>query len=175
MKLQSMQDLFTYEVQDLYSAEQMIVDALPQMIDAAVAPELKRAFDEHLAQTRQHVERLERIFASMDQSPESRTCEGLEGILDEGKSIIRAGSLVKSAVDDRVRDAALIGAAQRVEHYEIAAYGCLKTYARWLGMDEAARLAEQTLDDENAADQKLTTIAEGFINAQAAAADRKAA
>jgi len=175
MKLRSMEDLFSHELQDLYSAEQMIADVLPQMGEAATSPELRRAFDEHLAQTRQHVERLERMFESVGQSAEAQTCKGLEGIIDEGKSIIRAGTLVKSAVDDRVRDAALIGAAQRVEHYEIAAYGCLKTYARLLGHDEAASLAQRTLQEEKAADERLTGIAEILVNPQAAEAERKVA
>ncbi len=175
MKLRSIDDLFYYELQDLYSAEHMIVKALPKMRDAAKSDELKRAFDEHLQQTHQQIQRLERIFETRGQSPESETCEGIEGIIDEGKSIVRAGSLVKSGVDDHVRDAALIGAAQRVEHYEIAAYGCLVTYAEMLGNREAASLAKRTLGEEKATDKKLTQIAESLVNPRAAAATQRAA
>ncbi len=175
MKLQSLDDLFMNELQMLYDAEQKITKALPEMRDNAESEELKRAFDQHLRQTQQHVERLERIFQSCNQSPETMTSDGFKGLIDDGKSIIRAGTLVKSSVDERVRDAALIGAAQKVEHYEMAGYGCLITYGQLLGNTEAVSLGKQTLEEEKETDRKLTQIAERLVNPRAAQAGRKAA
>ncbi len=163
MKLESLKDLYVEQLRDLYSAETQLVDALPKMAEAAHHPELKQAFQEHLVQTRQHVERLERVFNDLSVRPGGETCEGMEGLLKEGKEMMK----MKGAPE--VIDAGLIAAAQRVEHYEIAGYGTVRTYAELLGFNEAMRLLERTLKEEEAADEKLTQMAESQINAEALA------
>ena len=158
MALASLQDLFLNELKDIYNAEKQIVRALPRMAKAAEAPELAQAFTKHLRETEGHVQRLERIFKSLDQAARGKTCKGMQGLLEEGKEILEEEGAPE------VIDAALISAAQRVEHYEIAAYGCLRTYAQLLGMGEADRLLEQTLREEEATDRTLTELGEGGLN-----------
>src|SRR5262245_53897564 len=164
MKLRTLEDLFIAELRDIYDAEKQLLKALPKMSKAASHEELRSAFDQHLGETEGQVERLERVFELFDHKARGKTCEAMEGLIEEGKDVI--GDIA----DPAVGDAALICAAQKVEHYEIAAYGCLATWARQLGRDEAARLLEQTLQEEKNADQKLNGIAEGHLNAQAAGA-----
>ena len=161
MKLASLHDLYIDELKDLYSAENQLLKALPKMAKAASAPELQTAFEDHLEETQGQVRRLERIFKKLDASPKGKKCKAMEGLIEEGKEVIEEDA------DPAVRDAALIAAAQRVEHYEMAGYGCVRTYARLLGYDEAADLLQETLDEEGAADKKLTKLAEASINAEA--------
>jgi ferritin-like metal-binding protein YciE len=163
MSLDSLQSLFLEELKDIYHAEKQLVQALPRLAKAAGTPELQQAFRNHLAETEGHVERLERIFKDLGQAARGKRCKGMEGLLEEGKEIMQEDG------EGPVIDAALIAAAQRVEHYEIAAYGCLRTYARLLGHENAAKLLAETLAEEEAADEKLNTIAEGGVNADAAA------
>ena len=161
MKLKSLEDLYLDELKDLYSAENQILKALPQMAKAATSAELKNAFNTHLRQTEQHARRIEDIFGGHDSKPKGKKCVGMEGVLDEGKELLEQ----KPEAD--VLDAGLIGAAQRVEHYEMAAYGTARTHARELGYRHDVDLLQQTLDEEKAADQKLTQIAEASVNAKA--------
>lgn len=158
---ETLQDLYLNELRDLYSAETQLVEALPLMAEAAAASDLRQAFNDHLEQTRGHVARLERIFDRLGEKPTGETCEAMKGLVKEGQSYIKAGG------SDEVRDAGLIGAAQRVEHYEIAAYGTARTLAEHLGATEDAELLQETLDEECEADQLLTSIAEGHVNAEA--------
>jgi ferritin-like metal-binding protein YciE len=162
MKLNSLQALYKEQLQDLYSAEQQLIKALPKMAQTASAPQLKNAFQQHLEQTRGHAERIERIFRDLGGSPSGKKCKGMEGLIAEGEEMI------KERGDPDVKDAGLIAAAQRVEHYEIAGYGCVRTYAHTLGMDQHATLLQQTLDEEGNADKKLTQLAESSINLEAA-------
>lgn len=153
--LGNLHDLFVHELRDLYSAEQQLVRALPKMSTAATTPDLKQAFEHHLDQTRNHVSRLDRIFTRLGTTSSGEECEAMKGLVKEGETIINAqGHSV-------VKDAALIGAAQRVEHYEIAAYGTARTYAEELGYDDMANLLQETLDEEGATNKKLTKLAEG--------------
>jgi ferritin-like metal-binding protein YciE len=156
-----MQSLFLDELKDVYHAEKQLVDALPRMAKAADSAELQQAFSDHLAETGGHVERLERILQELGQPARGKRCKGMEGLLEEAKEILQEEG------EPAVIDAALIAAAQRVEHYEIAAYGCLRTYAQLLGHENAAKLLSQTLAEEEAADEKLTTIGERSVNAEA--------
>lgn len=158
MKLHSLEDLFHEQVRDMYDAERQLVKALPKMAKAASSDELRSAFEEHLDQTRGQVERLERVFEMLGKKPRAKTCDAMEGMIDEGEDIIDADA------EPMVRDAGLIAAAQRVEHYEIAGYGCLRTWAHQMNNHELADLIEQTLREEKEADQKLTQIAEGMVN-----------
>jgi ferritin-like metal-binding protein YciE len=158
MKLLSLEDLFHEELRDIYDAERQLVKALPKMAKAASSDELRQAFEEHLDQTRGHVERLERVFELCGKKARGKTCEAMEGLIEEGANMIDADG------EDMVRDAGLIAAAQRVEHYEMAVYGCLHTWARQLNNHEAADLLEQTLNEEKETDQRLTQIAEGMVN-----------
>lgn len=153
--LNSLEDLLVHELRDLYSAEQQLVVALPKMASAAYSTELRDAFDEHLTQTRQHISRLETIFTDLGVSKLGEECQAMKGLVKEGEEII------KSLGNRDVRDAALIAAAQRMEHYEMAGYGCARTYARKLGHDRAADLLQETLDEEGNADHNLTKLAEG--------------
>ena len=162
MELASLQELFVNELKDLYSAENLIIKALPKMAKAASSEELRSAFEEHLEQTRGHVQRLEQIFERLDESPKGKKCKAMEGLIEEGKE------LLKEDAEPPVKDAALIGAAQKVEHYEIAGYGTARTFAQRLGRNDAARLLQETLDEEAATDKKLTTLAEQSINPKAA-------
>jgi len=166
MKLTSLHDLYIAELKDLYDAENRIVKALPKMAEAANSPELRTAFEQHLEQTRGHVDRLEQIFQQMDEAPKGQKCKGMEGLIDEGEDMIDEGDDAPPAVSD----AALIASAQRVEHYEIAAYGTVRNFARRLGFDDHARLLQQTLDEEGETDKKLTDLAESYINEQARSA-----
>lgn len=163
MKVETLRELFVEELQDLYSAENQITQALPKLSKAADNQQLKQALDAHLKETKQQVERLEQIFEIMEESPEGKTCEGMKGLLKEGDQIIKASG------EPEVIDAGIIAAAQRVEHYEISGYGTVRTYAELLGEDEAVRLLDETLKEEKAADQKLTKIASS-INVEAQAA-----
>jgi ferritin-like metal-binding protein YciE len=162
-KMTTLEDLYIDTLKDLYSAENQIIKALPKMAKAANSPELKRGFERHLEQTRQQVSRIEKIFSSQENaSPRGKKCVGMEGLIQEGEEII------KEEADPAVKDAGLIAAAQKVEHYEIAAYGTARTYAKTLGYHEAARLLQQTLDEESQTNENLTALAESHINIDAA-------
>lgn len=154
-------DLYVNELKDLYNAENQLLKALPRMAKAASAPELKAAFTEHLEVTRKQVERLETIFAELEVSPKGKKCQAMEGLVEEGKEVIDEEG------EPSVKDAALIAAAQRVEHYEMAGYGCVRTFAKLLGYDDAVVLLQETLDEEGDADKKLTELAESVINVEA--------
>jgi ferritin-like metal-binding protein YciE len=161
MKIETMEDLFLEQVEDLYDAERRLVKALPKMAEAATSQTLRQAFESHLLETEGHVSRLETVFRTLGQDPEAHTCDAMKGLISEGEDII-------SDIDQSsLRDAGLIAAANRVEHYEIAAYGSARTFAQTLGMTEAASLLEQTLQEEKKADQKLTQLAENMINDEA--------
>ena len=168
MALQSLQDLYLEQLRDLYSAERQILDALPKMIETAAHDELRDGFSRHRQQTQQHVQRLEQIAKQLGQDLDGVTCKGMKGLLEEGDEIM------KKRADADVLDAALIAAAQRVEHYEIAGYGCARTYAHALGRSDDVSLLQQTLDEEAQTDKTLTQIAEQVVNpaAQAAGASR---
>jgi ferritin-like metal-binding protein YciE len=163
MKTETLRELMIDELQDLHSAEQQIVKALPKLVKAAHNPSLKRAFEHHLEETKNHVTRLDNIFKRLGESPKGKTCEGMKGLLKEGEERISDGG------EPEVVDAGLISAAQRVEHYEIAAYGSARTYAELLGDREAVRLLNETLEEEKAADAKLTQVAR-TVNIEAKAA-----
>jgi ferritin-like metal-binding protein YciE len=163
MTLSTLQDLFDEELKDLYDAEHQILEALPKMVAAASSPDLKRAFEQHLSLTEGHVERLEEVFACRNTKPQRKKCAGMSGLLAEGAKVL------EEKMTDEVRDAALVAAAQRVEHYEMAGYGTLRTYARELADLETARLLQATLDEEADADRTLTQLAEFSINLLAAA------
>jgi ferritin-like metal-binding protein YciE len=160
---ETLRDLYINELRDLYSTETQLVEALPKMAEAAHAPELKAAFSAHLEETKEHVRRLERIFAGIPAEAGGETCEAMEGLIEEGEEYAEAGG------DPNVCDAGLIGAAQRVEHYEMAGYGTVRNLARSLGEEKAAQILQETLDEEGAADHKLTEIA-NEINSQASLA-----
>ncbi len=162
MKLESLRDLFIDELKDIYDGENQIVKALPKMAKTATSPELQKAFQGHLEQTKEHVTRLEHVFAKIGESARRKPCDGMKGLLEEGKK------LMEGDAEDAVMDAGLIAGAQRVEHYEMAAYGSLKTWATELGEKDAAKLLEQTLNEEKAADEKLSEIGESSVNAKAA-------
>ena len=160
MSDQSLRELYIDELKDLYNAETQLVKALPKMAKASSSPELKAGFEEHLKQTKGHVERLEAIFGTLDESPKGKKCHGMEGLIEEGSEAVEE-------YEESVRDAALIGAAQRVEHYEIAAYGTVIAMAKQLGETRPAGLLNQTLEEEKETDAKLTSLAE-TINPAAA-------
>jgi ferritin-like metal-binding protein YciE len=162
----SLETLFIDQLQDLYDAEQRLTKALPKVAAAAHNPSLKSAVEQHLRETQNHVTRLERAFQMMGRRAEGKTCEAMKGLISEGDEAIGAGG------DPEVKDAALIAAAQRVEHYEISGYGTARTFAQRLGKTDIARLLQETLDEEAATDKRLTQIAEGSVNPQAAAAAR---
>jgi len=163
MKLETMKELLLDELQDLYSAETQITKALPKMVKASSTAELKQAFEGHLHETEGHVQRLEKIFKQLKENPKGKTCEGMKGLLKEGEERIKEGG------EDDVLDAGLIAAAQRVEHYEIAAYGSVRTYAELMGENEIAALLDQTLEEEKMADEKLNKVAKK-VNVRAEAA-----
>jgi ferritin-like metal-binding protein YciE len=165
MKMMSLHDLYVQELKDLYSAENQILKALPKMARAASSEELQQAFEEHLEQTERQVERLEQIFEKLDVRPRGKKCKGMEGLIEEGKE------QMSEEAEEAVMDAALIAAAQKVEHYEIASYGCARTYAQQLGDEWAAELLQETLDEESETDKKLTELAVNIINVEAATAD----
>ena len=165
MSMDSLKDLYIDELKDLYNAENQLLKALPKMARKASAPELKRAFQDHLAQTEGHVNRLEKIFKGLGEKPTGKTCKAMKGLVEEGKEIIEEDG------DDSVLDAALIGAAQRVEHYEIAGYGVVRTFAALLGENTAVDLLQRTLNEEGETDKKLTALAETVINVDASEAE----
>ena len=161
MQMNSLQELYVEELKDLYNAEQQILKALPKMMRAASDRQLQRAFSQHEKQTQRQVKRLERIFRQLGESPRGKKCKGMEGLIEEG------ADLIKEKPEPEVLDAGLIAAAQRVEHYEIAAYGTARTYAQQLGMPEQASLLQETLDEEGETDKLLTALAENSINLEA--------
>lgn len=161
MKMDNLQDLLLHEVKDLYNVEKTLIRALEKMSKKATNEDLKQAFLEHRDQTETHVERLEQVFAELDRKPSSQKCKGIAGIVEEAEEIM------KEIEDTEVLDAALITAAQRAEHYEMAAYGGARTYAQMLGLDAAAELLQTTLDEEGDADKKLTEIALARVNEEA--------
>ena len=165
MKLESLKDLYIHELKDLHSAEKQITKALPKMAKAAVNDELATAFREHLDQTHEHVWRLEKILGKHGENPRGPKCKGMEGLLKEG------AEMIETDAEDEVRDAGLISAAQRVEHYEIAGYGCARTYAELLGDEEGVSLLKGTLNEEKETDEKLTDLARSInIDAEVAGA-----
>jgi len=155
-----LRELYIEELRDLYNAESQLVKALPKMAKAASSDELRRGFEEHLEQTKGHVQRLEQIFQALDENPKGKKCKGMEGLLEEGSEVMQED------FEGALMDAAIIGAAQRVEHYEIAAYGTICAFAEELGESEQNSLLNQTLQEEKEADEKLTQLAQQ-INAQA--------
>ena len=161
MALNSLEDLYVEQLKDLYSAENQITDALPKMKDAATHQELKNAFQMHLDQTERQVDRLEQIFKDLDKSPKGHTCKAMQGLIKEGEEMI------KEKAESDVKDAGLIAAAQRVEHYEIAGYGTVRNFAQRLGHQKHVDLLQQTLDEEGETDKKLTRLAERVINPDA--------
>jgi ferritin-like metal-binding protein YciE len=164
MSLDSMHDLLLEELRDLYNAEQQLVKTLPTIADKVCTPSLREAFENHYRQTEGHIVRLERIFKGLGEKPTGKKCKGMEGLLDEGEDMLsEKGS-------DTVRDAGIISAAQRVEHYEIAGYGSAIAFAQLLGHHDIVTLLEETLAEEKAADEKLTAIAEEEVNQHAVAA-----
>ncbi|MES2466404.1 MAG: ferritin-like domain-containing protein [Verrucomicrobiota bacterium] len=158
MKLATLKDLYIHELKDLYSAEKQLLKALPNMAKAATAPDLRAGFEAHLEETKVHVTRLEEVLAALGSGTRGPKCKGMEGLIEEGSSMI------EEEADPEVRDAGLIAAAQKVEHYEIAGYGCVRTYAELLGDTEAAKILQTTLDEEGATDKKLTHLAETVFN-----------
>ena len=165
MDMETLKDLYVEELKDLYSAEKQIIKGLTRMSKAVSHPELKEAFMRHQQATERHVERLERICADLDVSPRGKKCVGMEGLIEE------ASELIKERPEPEVLDAGLIAAAQHVEHYEMAGYGCVRTYARQLGYEDQADLLQTTLDEEGNTDKLLTEIAERSINLEAQRAD----
>jgi len=163
MKLDSLKKLYIEELRDLYSAENQILKALPKLAKAASEKELQTAFNQHREQTKTHVKRLETIFEKLGEAPKGKTCKAMEGLVEEGEE------LLGEKAEPEVLDAGLIAAAQRVEHYEIAGYGTVRTYARMLKETEAERLLQQTLDEEGETDKKLTQLAESLVNREALA------
>jgi ferritin-like metal-binding protein YciE len=160
MKANSLKKLYVDELTDLYSAENQLVKALPKMAEAATSRDLRAGFEQHLEQTREHVARLEQIFKDLGESPKGKKCKGMEGLIEEGQKMI------KEHPDPGELDAGLIAAAQRVEHYEIAGYGCVRTYATLLKERDAVSILQETLDEEKETDSKLTKLAEK-INVEA--------
>jgi ferritin-like metal-binding protein YciE len=163
MKINTLQDALVHEMRDLYSAEVQLTKALPRMAKAASHEQLAAAFEEHLEQTKGHVERLEKAFKQLDVSNRGDKCKAMEGLIAEGKSTLELDA------EDMIRDALLISIAQKVEHYEIAGYGTARTFAQRLGEDKIASLLEQTLEEESETDRKLTQIAETAVNPDAEA------
>ncbi len=161
MELRTLQDLYVEQLRDLYDAENQLIEALPKMAKAATLQDLQKAFNEHLNETRQHVSRLEQVFDHIGVSPKGEKCEAMKGLIKEGEQ------LMHKQAGEPVKDAGLIASAQRVEHYEIAGYGTVRTWARRLGRDDEASLLEQILKEESMADEKLTKIAENVVNAEA--------
>jgi len=161
MKIETMEDLFLEQVEDLYDAERRLVKALPKMADASTSQSLRQAFEAHWIETEGHISRLEDVFRTMGQDPKGQTCDAMKGLISEGED------LIDDIDESLLRDAGLIAAANRVEHYEIAAYGSARTFAEILGLSQAATLLDQTLQEEKKADQKLTQLAETMINVEA--------
>lgn len=161
MALNSMQDLAVFKLQAIYDAEQQALKAYPQIVAAVTSPELKQALQQHMQQTQQQVKRLEQVFQQMGQTPGGQPCVSMQGLIQEGQQLIQQGGAPE------VLDAAIIGAAQAIEHHEIAAYGTARTMAQQLGLTEVAQLLEQTLDEEKQTDAQLTQLAEQNVNQKA--------
>ena len=156
--LNNLDDLFMHQLEDVYDAEHQLIEALPQMADAATSSDLKNAFNTHLMETRDHAKRLEQVFQLLGKKPRREACPAMKGLIAEGEEMIQ------SKGDDTVRDAALIAAAQRVEHYEMSGYGTARTFAEQLGHTQAVQLLEATLEEEKTTDAKLTQIAQAIVN-----------
>jgi len=161
MKIESMEDLFLEQIEDLYDAEQRLVKALPKMAEAATSPALRQAFESHLGETKGHVTRLEQVFQAIQKKPKAQTCDAMKGLIEEGED------MVSNTDRSPLRDAGLIAAANRVEHYEIAAYGSVQAFAKTLGITEALPFLAATLNEEKNADEKLTKLAESSVNQEA--------
>jgi len=161
MKLDTLQKLYTDELRDLYNAENQLVKALPKMAKAASSGDLKDAFEKHLEQTKGHVERLEQVFEELGEKPKGKTCRAMKGLIEEGSEILKEDG------EDSVIDAGIIVAAQKVEHYEIAGYGSVRTFAHLLGQNKAAELLQTTLDEEAETNQLLNRLAESIVNPEA--------
>ena len=161
MKIENLENLFLAEIEDLYDCEKRLTKALPKMAKASTSPELRKAFESHLEETQGHVERLEKVFGEIGKKPKAVPCEAIKGLIEEGEEMI------SNTEESPVRDAGIIAAANRVEHYEIAAYGAARTFAETLGLNSAVSLLDQTLEEEKKADQKLTKIAETKVNQDA--------
>jgi ferritin-like metal-binding protein YciE len=161
MKLDTLEKLYVSELRDLYSAENQLLKALPKMATGATSPELKEAFETHLEQTKGHVERLEELFEQLDESPKGKTCHAMKGLIEEGSEIL------KEEGENSVLDAGMIVAAQKVEHYEIASYGSVRTFANLLGKPEEAKLLQATLDEESETNEILNRLAETIVNPEA--------
>jgi len=161
MNLETLKELYVNELRDLYNAEGQLVKALPKMAKAASSDELKEAFEKHLQQTKGHVDRLEEVFEEIDETPKGKTCQAMKGLVEEGSEVLKADG------EDSVIDAAIIVAAQKVEHYEIASYGSVRTFAQLLGKDKSAELLQQTLDEESEANELLNKLAEDIVNPEA--------
>jgi ferritin-like metal-binding protein YciE len=161
MKLDTLKKLYVEELRDVYNAEQQLVKALPKMAKGASSDDLREAIESHLEETKGHVERLEQIFEALDESAKGKTCQAMKGLIEEGSEILDEKG------EDSVLDAGIIAAAQKVEHYEIATYGTLRTWADLLNEEEAAELLQETLDEEGAADEKLNELAEEIVNPEA--------
>src|SRR5256885_14977797 len=161
MKLETLQKLYINELRDLYNAENQLIKALPKMAKGASSEELADAFEKHLKETETHVERLEEIFEELDESPKGKTCHGMKGLIEEGSEILDEEG------DPSVIDAGIIVAAQKVEHYEIASYGSVRTFAKLLGQKKAAELLQTTLDEESEANELLNGLAESIVNPEA--------
>jgi ferritin-like metal-binding protein YciE len=166
--METLHELLVHEIQDLYSAEKMLVRMLPRMAKKAQSPELKRAFEKHLRETEQQVTRLEQVAQQLGSSPRGKKCLGMEGLINEGKELLSE----KAAPE--VMDAGLIGAAQKVEHYEMATYGTARTHAAQLGHTRVADMLQKTLDEESTANETLTALAESMVNLQAMAPEGEA-
>ncbi|RPJ52547.1 MAG: ferritin-like domain-containing protein [Acidobacteria bacterium] len=163
MKMENLEDLYIHTLQDLYSAEEQIIESLPKMAKAASSEELTRAFKEHLEETKRQRDRLAELIEELESEPEGEKCKGMEGLIKEGDELLKG-----KGTDKAVLDAALIAAAQKVEHYEIASYGTARTYAHQLGYDDAAKTLDQILTEESKTNEKLTRLAESKINEKAA-------
>ena len=161
MKLNTLQKLYTDELRDLYNAENQLLKALPKMAKAASSDELKEAFEQHLEQTKGHVKRLEQVFEELDEKPKGKTCRAMKGLIQEGSEVLEEDG------ENSVRDAGIIVAAQKVEHYEIAGYGSVRTFAHLLGQNKAAELLQATLDEESETNEVLNRLAESVINPEA--------
>jgi ferritin-like metal-binding protein YciE len=168
MKLNTLKQLYMEELRDLHSAENQLLKALPKMAKGASSEELKLAFKNHLDQTKVHVERLEEIFERLDETPKGKTCQAMKGLVEEGSEILEEDG------EESVLDAGIIATAQKVEHYEIASYGTVRTFAQLLGEDEAAELLQETLDEEGEADKLLTQLAQEIVNPEALLEDAEA-
>lgn len=164
LEFNNFEDLFISQIEDLYDAEHRLTEALPKMAEAAHSTQLKQAFQDHLVETQGHVSRLEQVFRELNMEPKRETCPAMKGLVAEGEEMIKAKG------DPDIKDAALIAAAQRVEHYEMSGYGTARAFARRLGLTQAVSLLQQTLQEEKAADEKLNTIAETSVNPQATGA-----